>query len=664
MSYDDAELDALIDAEPLSGPQESFSLPLDEGDAGGTWMTPLHRGTSAMSGGTGDSTSTSASPNAAWLEALAAWGEDASEGVPAWPLAEGAGGGAPAEAGGGGPAATWTAPRTAAAAGGPAAAAPAEAAAAEERPLRRRRLRGKQAEAAAQEGGARHAAGPGGPAAEPVAAADAPVALPRCSVHNYNAVYEVARAAFQKRWLRKHRRPEASEAKLSRAERSACRRAFAGLHAEERLDLLEEALATQPLPAELEADVNSYMQNLQRRCKVVANAKTKDCALIRGTFVLATYMGGRFNVHDSLPRSLHVDDADGLVAALRETSAVRRLQRECVEFLTQLAKKLAVSRWAWALEVCPRTWANSGCIRCHLHTAMLRTPEFFVPASALAWGDVNPYISRSCPGKREKKAAGAAALLFYCQASKLGQIASGGTVEPFHDYHVNPEWITDLVQAKKITEHAARCMYVEAGKNVVHHLTNLDRLHAERKRMHLQERKHLVEATCAAKLVAFKPIEKVTAEFVPQFDSIRPRYKFLVLEGRSRTGKTCYAKHITGNPAEILEVNCAAGTEPDLRNLDPALHKGILFDEAMPEMVLSQRRLFQSPPCTVDLGCSATNCHKYEVFVSGVMMIVCSNTWSGHVAELEHEGDREWLSSNSVLVHVNEPLWLAPDAAC
>ena len=202
-----------------------------------------------MSGGAGDSTSTSASPNAAWLEALAAWGEDGITGVPAWPLAEGAGGGAPAEAGGAGPAATWTAPRTAAAAGGPAAAAPAEAAAAEERPLRRRRLRGKQAEAAAQEGGARHAAGPGGPAAEPVAAADAPVALPRCSVHNYNAVYEVARAAFQKRWLRKHRRPEASEAKLSRAERSACRRAFAGLHAEERLDLLEEALATQPLPA-------------------------------------------------------------------------------------------------------------------------------------------------------------------------------------------------------------------------------------------------------------------------------------------------------------------------------------------------------------------------------------------------------------------------------
>ena len=144
---------------------------------------------------------------------------------------------------------------------------------------------------------------------------------------------------------------------------------------------------------------------------------------------------------------------------------------------------------------------------------------------------------------------------------------------------------------------------------------------------------------------------------LPQFQTIRPRYSFLVLDGPSRTGKTCYAKHITGNHSQVLELNCAGGSEPDLRGFDPCVHNAILFDEATPLLVLSQRRLFQSPPCMIDLGCSTTNCHKYQIFVSGVMMMICSNTWCAQVKELDHEGDMEWLQANSVLVHVREPLW-------
>ena len=87
------------------------------------------------------------------------------------------------------------------------------------------------------------------------------------------------------------------------------------------------------------------------------------------------------------------------------------------------------------------------------------------------------------------------------------------------------------------------------------------------------------------------------------------------------------------------------------------LRKAILFDEAKPSLVLSQRRLFQAPPCMVDLGCSTTNCHKYQVFVSGVMMVICSNTWREEVAKLENKGDMQWLEANSFIVDVHLPLW-------
>ena len=43
---------------------------------------------------------------------------------------------------------------------------------------------------------------------------------------------------------------------------------------------------------------------------------------------------------------------------------------------------------------------------------------------------------------------------------------------------------------------------------------------------------------------------------------------------------------------------------------------------------------------------------------SGIMMIVCSNTWSSQVQLLEHAGYAEWLHSNSTVVHVGEPLWV------
>ena len=92
--------------------------------------------------------------------------------------------------------------------------------------------------------------------------------------------------------------------------------------------------------------------------------------------------------------------------------------------------------------------------------------------------------------------------------------------------------------------------------------------------------------------------------FLEQFARIRSRYKFLVLQGESCTGKTIWAKWLFGNPELVLEVNYASCPEPDLREFKPLLHKGILFGEANAKMVLRQRKLFQAPPTSVRLGAS------------------------------------------------------------
>ena len=91
--------------------------------------------------------------------------------------------------------------------------------------------------------------------------------------------------------------------------------------------------------------------------------------------------------------------------------------------------------------------------------------------------------------------------------------------------------------------------------------------------------------------------------------------------GESKTGKTVWAKNITGNPAEVFYVNCAKCPEPDLRGLK-AHHKVILLDEASAKMVIAQKLLIQGPPDWVSLGCSTTNCHAYQIFVSGMQFLI------------------------------------------
>ena len=135
-------------------------------------------------------------------------------------------------------------------------------------------------------------------------------------------------------------------------------------------------------------------------------------------------------------------------------------------------------------------------------------------------------------------------------------------------------------------------------------------------------------------------------EYVREFDTVKSRYPFFVMEGRTQTAKTCWASDRLGYKKKVFYVNAAYGNEPDLRKYDYFRQRIILYDEASPEMVIAQKLLFQAPPVWVKLGQSQTNCHSYDVFVSGVMMIICSNTWAADLKKMSDE-DRNWLEGNS-----------------
>ena len=124
---------------------------------------------------------------------------------------------------------------------------------------------------------------------------------------------------------------------------------------------------------------------------------------------------------------------------------------------------------------------------------------------------------------------------------------------------------------------------------------------AEQEKLFSEEKRRIVVEALKGTVRAFKP-QPLLKVFQEQFKVIRSRYKFFVANGDSCTGKTVWAKHITGNTAEVYYVNCASCPEPDLRLLK-AHHKVILLDEASPAMILRQKLLIQGPPDFVSLGC-------------------------------------------------------------
>ena len=194
--------------------------------------------------------------------------------------------------------------------------------------------------------------------------------------------------------------------------------------------------------------------------------------------------------------------------------------------------------------------------------------------------------------------------------------------------------------------------------NVGGNVDNIKRLEREQANFALMGKLEAIQLALRGSLQPFKKYSLVD-QFLNQFQEIRSRYKFLVLEGQSKTGKTYFTKWMMGNPDRVFETNCAACPEPELRDFNALYHQVILFDEAAPHMVISQKKLFQGPPCFVEMGCSATNCHSYRVLVSGIRMVICSNGWSEAVGQMKSEADKDWLHQNSFVVNVmNEPMYM------
>ena len=156
------------------------------------------------------------------------------------------------------------------------------------------------------------------------------------------------------------------------------------------------------------------------------------------------------------------------------------------------------------------------------------------------------------------------------------------------------------------------------------HLANLDALNVELAAQEVQEGIRRKSCELAATQKKMKTIPVVSA-WLSELSATRDRKKFLVLNGPSRLGKTQFAISLFGIE-NTLEVNCVSADHPPLRAFSPKLHKCIVFDEAPTTMVVSNKRLFQSPNCKVIIGLAPTNMNVYPVYLNDAALVICTNT--------------------------------------
>ena len=384
---------------------------------------------------------------------------------------------------------------------------------------------------------------------------------------------------------------------------------------------------------------------------------TKSAGFVWAKSILLTYQGDWGVLHGIfLPASTEWREVVRRVAV--EPAAVAAWN-EFLSLVHVVAGDLFVSNWACSLEVCMQTFSAGQGVRFHLHLYLRRDSRMWLAtADRLLFRGDKPHRSQNIGTLSQRQVSGFAGM-YYLVSPKIGKVWSASSVPPFSGFPVSPEWVFTMLSAQKMEISDARVEIIAIGKGICRRLADLDRLEQARKEAAVEERVASLQAALAQAAFEFRRLPQVDDWFRAAQRPLQRRKRFLVLDGPSGLGKTEFVKGLV-EPAATLELNCAScGLCPDLRRHDPQRHKVILFDEASPQMVLANRKLFQAPACWVDLGHSPTGRDVYRVFLNDSVLVVASNSWLATCWELPLESDREWLRANAVVVTVSEPLWVA-----
>ena len=356
-----------------------------------------------------------------------------------------------------------------------------------------------------------------------------------------------------------------------------------------------------------------------------------------------------------------VVDVDTVASAVMTSDWFSHLRASFVTWLLEFVETWHVSEYAWCAEVSPTTiCAPALHVRLHFHVCFRAPHPVHAMFGERLFQNVSPPIASLLVGERVRGAARGYHCFFYTQAQKRGRVDGGGNVTMFKDYLVQGDWILQLLQGEKITCAVARSMSVHTVRNLPGMLRTLSAFETASAEEALASHVRAVQAELRQGMCSFKHID-VVAEWLAEFDVLRARYHFLILDGPSCVGKSQFACSLASH-GSVCFCDCQSAQQPDLRSFRPLQDEVIVMDEASPSLVIRNKRLFQAPAEWVQLGLSATNMYSYRQWVHRTKIVVCCNDWIAGLNVLS-ASEKKWIHDNSRYHFEDDKLWIPHSAS-
>jgi hypothetical protein len=350
-------------------------------------------------------------------------------------------------------------------------------------------------------------------------------------------------------------------------------------------------------------------------------------------------------------------DVDTLALALSTHPEIQALAAKFEDLCVRTTNKLRTDKWAFSLELCTRTFSQLKTVRVHAHVWVMANRQTVLLNELLMDNKHSPFLNMRAlayfGGGGGRSAVGHFQGHFYVTVPKIGSILRKSDLVAWQDYPVRDTWVTTLYASGKISGKVAKACYYKCVHRCVGNLQLLSFCEDERDKQ-LQEAEALqVELRLRAEQKPWKRYE-VVDQWAAQFERFQARYKCLVLDGPSSTGKSRFAICQTA-VGKSWYCDCSQGVAM-LRGFKNSQFDTIVLDELCPSRAMLLKKALQSSNEVITLGSSPTMVSSYHVRLFAVRIIICCNLWKSQLEVMSPE-DQDWLAKNTFYLKVDSQMW-------
>ena len=402
---------------------------------------------------------------------------------------------------------------------------------------------------------------------------------------------------------------------------------------------------------------------------------------IRAVGFLATWNGGWGHHHPTVQQDLRVCAGQGIDAqcsVLRENAHLRAVFDDFRNQMLVFSQRNNFVHMSCCMELSSHSDAKG---RVHLHCFM-SIPMDERPRRAVGWRTACEFNNKApghfvhCFAGRGKR--GRARSIneghFYLQVNKTGMIHRHANYRKNEHYLVMSRWVLDMWRLRKLSHESAIKEIIASRDHATHGVQEVQRQMQLEYDQWSKEQEDIQRR--AAVLRPFKPPTAVEQQWLRQYIDVpvdpsasardhgisasgkRRRYRVLVYDGPSQTGKSERAMHWF-TEAKTLRLNCQKVASPCMKEFLYGQHAAIVFEETTWAIMWESRQLFQAGPARVLLGQSQCNEHAYSVWAHAVPFIICSNEfWNG----CRDPVAKDWIEKNIYYQYWDCPTWVeTPD---